>query len=78
MRLTDLELHFDLTDTEREVLRLVARGWTDQEIARQLVVSRHAVHSRVQRFAEKTGLHGPRLLGAWCGKHEECCIVRRA
>ncbi|MFI5683245.1 response regulator transcription factor [Streptomyces sp. NPDC051636] len=45
--------HF--TDREREVLGLLANGATDQEIARQLRISTHTVHSHLDRIGEKTG-----------------------
>lgn len=78
MSLSNIEAHFSPTDREREALALVARGFSDREIAAVLVLSRDAVHSRIQRFAEKTGLHGTRRLASWCGKHEHCCIVHTA
>ena len=44
-----------LTDREREVLRLVARGLKDQEIAEQLVLSPHTVHRHVANIRRKLG-----------------------
>jgi pimeloyl-ACP methyl ester carboxylesterase/DNA-binding CsgD family transcriptional regulator len=44
-----------LSEREREVLALVARGLTDQEIADQLVLSRHTVHRHVANVRQKLG-----------------------
>jgi len=44
-----------LSGREREVLSLVAAGLNDQEIAEQLVVSRHTVHRHVANIRHKLG-----------------------
>jgi pimeloyl-ACP methyl ester carboxylesterase/DNA-binding CsgD family transcriptional regulator len=44
-----------LSAREREVLALVARGLTDQEIAEQLVLSPHTVHRHVANVRRKLG-----------------------
>jgi DNA-binding CsgD family transcriptional regulator len=44
-----------LSAREREVLALVASGLRDQEIAEQLVVSRHTVHRHVANIRHKLG-----------------------
>ena len=44
-----------LSERERQVLALVARGLTDQEIAEQLVLSRHTVHRHVANVRQKLG-----------------------
>lgn len=43
------------TDREQEVLRLLANGATDLEIASQLSISKHTVQSHLDRIGEKTG-----------------------
>ena len=43
------------TRREREVLRLLAGGATDREIAGRLRISKHTVQSHLDRIGEKTG-----------------------
>ena len=44
-----------LSEREREVLRLVADGLSDAEIARRLIVSPHTVHRHVANIRTKLG-----------------------
>lgn len=44
-----------LTPRENEILLLLAEGETDAEIARQLFLSIHTVHSHLDRIRDKTG-----------------------
>ena len=47
----------ELTDREVEVLRLVARGMANREIADQLVISENTVKNHVRNILEKLQLH---------------------
>ena len=44
-----------LSRREREVLKLVAHGLTDREIAEQLILSPHTVHRHVANIRHKLG-----------------------
>ena len=44
-----------LSRREREVLELLAHGFTDREIAQQLIVSPHTVHRHVANIRHKLG-----------------------
>lgn len=49
--------YLTLTDREREVLSLVAQGYTNQEIAEQLIVSVKTVETHRAHIMNKLGLH---------------------
>jgi two-component system response regulator DevR len=46
----------DLTDREREVLALVARGYTNKQIAEELYVSEKTARNHVSHILEKLGM----------------------
>jgi DNA-binding CsgD family transcriptional regulator len=48
---------FNLTDRETEVLRHVARGLTNGEIAEHLVISRGTVRTHLENAFDKLGVH---------------------
>ncbi|MEV5899934.1 helix-turn-helix transcriptional regulator [Streptomyces sp. NPDC052127] len=46
------------TDREQEIQPLLANGSTDHEIAAALGISKHTVHSHLDRIGEKTSSRG--------------------
>jgi DNA-binding NarL/FixJ family response regulator len=46
-----------LTDREKQILRLLAAGATDREIAGTLHITENTVHSHLDRLRGKSGLH---------------------
>jgi DNA-binding CsgD family transcriptional regulator len=46
----------DLSDRERDVLVLVAKGYTNKEIAQELFISPHTVISHRKNIVHKTGI----------------------
>lgn len=46
-----------LTDREREILQLIAAGYSNREIADRLGLSVHTVHNHRARLMEKLGIH---------------------
>ena len=59
-----------LTEREREVLRLVARGETDAEIAARLVLSTHTVHRHVANIRAKLGVPSRTAAAAWALRND--------
>jgi DNA-binding NarL/FixJ family response regulator len=58
-----------LTPREEEVLRLVADGLTDKQIAERLFVSPRTVQSHLAQVRQKTGLARRSALARWAGEH---------
>jgi DNA-binding NarL/FixJ family response regulator len=54
-----------LTTREREVLRLIARGYTYREIARDLFISTRTVESHVSAVLRKLQLSNRHELSRW-------------
>ncbi len=59
----------ELSEREREVLALVARGSTDAEIAAALVLSPHTVHRHVANIRTKLGVSSRAAAAAWAAAH---------
>ncbi len=58
-----------LTDRERDVLRLVAQGYTDKEIAGELYVSARTVQNHLASVRAKLGLNRRAELARWATEH---------
>jgi DNA-binding NarL/FixJ family response regulator len=54
---------------ELEVLRLVAAGQSNQQIADELVISRNTVRRHVSNVFDKTGIVNRAQAGAWAREH---------
>ena len=58
-----------LGEREHEILRLVAGGGTDKEIAERLYISPRTVQNHLTRIREKTGLRRRAQLTRWAMEH---------
>ena len=58
-----------LTAREQEVLRLVAQGLTDRQIAQKIFVSPRTVQNHLARIRDKTGLRRRSELTRWAVLH---------
>jgi DNA-binding NarL/FixJ family response regulator len=54
---------------ELDILRLVAQGYTDAEIGKQLYISPRTVQNHLTRIREKTGLRRRSELTRWAVEH---------
>jgi DNA-binding NarL/FixJ family response regulator len=59
-----------LTDREVEVLRLVAAGKSNREIAEALVISEHTVARHLQNIYAKLGVSSRTAAGAFAFSHD--------
>jgi pimeloyl-ACP methyl ester carboxylesterase/DNA-binding CsgD family transcriptional regulator len=59
----------ELTPRERDVLRLVAEGLTDQQIAGNLILSAHTIHRHVANVRRKLGVSSRAAAAAWAAQH---------
>jgi non-specific serine/threonine protein kinase len=54
-----------LSHREGEVAALLARGLTNRQIAKELVLSEHTVATHVRQILKKLGLHSRTQVAAW-------------
>ena len=66
--------HIRLTGREREVLQLVAEGWTSGEGAQRLNISTRTVEQHRRRIMGKLNLHGVAELTAYAIREGIVCI----
>lgn len=58
-----------LSEREQEVLRLVAAGLSNKEIAARLYLSPHTVKAHVRNILDKLGLQSRAEAAAWAARH---------
>lgn len=54
-----------LSSREKDVLRLIARGMTNQEIAQRLFISPHTVKNHVSHIYQKIGMDDRTKVALW-------------
>ncbi len=59
----------DLTDREQEVLRLIAAGMNNRQIAGQMIISEKTVKTHVSNILSKLGLEDRTQAAIWAIKH---------
>jgi DNA-binding NarL/FixJ family response regulator len=62
--------HTDLTKRELRVVRLVANGKTNTDIAFELEVSYETIKSVIKRIRSKIGAGSRTEVATWAGKNE--------
>ena len=67
------ELRSDLSEREIEIIDLVARGLTNQEIAAELTISKRTVDNHVSNIFTKTGAKNRVALLNWAMDHGKIC-----
>ena len=58
-----------LTQREREIAVLVARGYTNRQIANELVISGGTVERHVANICNKLGFRSRAEIARWAGEH---------
>jgi non-specific serine/threonine protein kinase len=59
-----------LSERERQVVVLVARGYTNRQIAEELVISERTVHGHVNHILTKLGLSSRAQAAVWAVEHQ--------
>ena len=67
------ELRGELSEREIEIIDLVARGLTNQEIAAELTISKRTVDNHVSNIFTKTGAKNRVALLNWAMDHGKIC-----
>jgi non-specific serine/threonine protein kinase len=58
-----------LTRRERDAVALLARGYSNRQIATELVITEGSAHMLVVRLLNKLGLHSRAQVAAWAVEH---------
>jgi DNA-binding NarL/FixJ family response regulator len=59
----------DLTERERDVMRLLARGWDNQRIAGELFISERTVRFHLRNIYDKIGVNSRIEAAVWAVRH---------
>lgn len=65
----DIDEHMSFTDRERDVLRLVAEGYDNKEIAAELYLAEGTVRNQVSKLLDKLSLKDRTQLAVYAVKH---------
>jgi len=57
------------SETDAQIIDMVARGMSDREIARQLHLSPHTIGHHIDRLCTRVGAKNRVALAAWAGRH---------
>lgn len=63
-----------LTKRELEVVKLLAKGYTNLEIANKLIISKHTVKAILENVYEKLGIHNRVLVAVYAIKDSQNII----
>ena len=67
----------ELTRREREVASLVARGLTNRQIAKELVISKYTVDNHLRNILKKLGLDSREQVAAQMDEHRRHRLLAR-
>ncbi len=56
-RIKELAAEFSLSARETEIVMLIARGFTTDNVAKKLVISSYTVNTHIRHVYEKVGIH---------------------
>jgi non-specific serine/threonine protein kinase len=63
-----------LTRREQEVVELLARGWSNRQIAARLAIAEGTARIHVERVLGKLRLRSRAQVAAWAVQHPELCL----
>jgi DNA-binding NarL/FixJ family response regulator len=66
-----MSAYYLLSDRELQILRLLARGYTNRQIAEELVIGTRTVETRVERILRKLGVDNRAQAMLWGRDHTD-------
>ena len=61
-----------LTSRQLEIVALVARGWTNEEIGREIGLTRKTITTHLYHIAQRLGLDNRVMMAVWYVRKYEC------